>query len=271
MDRIVQCRAAMTRKRGASVPPVTALVSSPDVDDVVWELRQLHCASGLKLAVSVGRLVLDRIYGGDVARWRSRGRKDSSFRTLASHPELPFSASTLSRSVGIYLMAGRRPDLLALPNLGPSHVRELLGLRSDLQDHFLDQVAEQGWSVQRLREEVSRLGSTGPTRLAKRREAPPFARCLRQLRHGIEARALLEGAEHADLIAPDEAEELLGVARQLCVQAETIVGRLSESLAKRQNVTLEPPAAGVAADRPSGISARGVSTWKRSRSSTRRG
>jgi hypothetical protein len=212
----------------------------PDLDDVVRELRQLYCVSGLRLSVSIGKLVLDRLYGGDVALWHSRGRKDNSFRRLAQHPELPFSAPTLSRSVGIYLISLRRRDLLELANVGPTHVRQLLSLSSEVQDRLIDQAAEHDWSVQRLQQEIRCLQSPDPKRFETKRDLPLFARYVRRLRRGIDTRALLQGTEHVDQLTPKEAEELLETVRRLCKQAETVARYLAENLAKRTHADGAP-------------------------------
>src|SRR5262249_24428641 len=91
--------------------------SLANVDTLVAELRQLYVDAGLKLSVKMGRLIIDRLYGGDMTKWQSRGRKDASFRKLERHPDLPFRASTLSRAVSIYALAQRRTDLLEFNHL----------------------------------------------------------------------------------------------------------------------------------------------------------
>jgi hypothetical protein len=60
-----------------NAPALTA--GAPDVDALFEGLRKIYCAAGTLVMVSVGRLVLERIYGGDVELWRSRARSvDSS-------------------------------------------------------------------------------------------------------------------------------------------------------------------------------------------------
>ena len=77
------------------------------------------------------RVIVERIYGGDCAKWRSHGRKNTSFRKLSSHPDLPFHASQLSRAVSIYLLSQRRPELAQFAHVGPSHLQEILGLEQE--------------------------------------------------------------------------------------------------------------------------------------------
>jgi hypothetical protein len=203
----------------------------PDVDQVVRELRQLR-GSGLTLAVSIGKVVLERIYRGDVGRWRSRGRKDTSFRKLARHAAVPFSAPTLSRSVGIYVVSLRRRDLLEIPHVGPSHVRELLGLSSDMQDRLIDKAADQKWSVRRLRQEVGCLALPSPPTPGEKRASRALARRLRRLKR--DTRAVLRAVGQVDALEFRQAEEFLGTGSVLNGLTEMVVKRLGERAARFQ-------------------------------------
>jgi hypothetical protein len=206
------------------VAAITVLTDQSDVDALIRDLRHLHRAAGLELMVGIGRLIVDRLYAGDVEVWRSRGRKDTSFRKLAAHPELPFQASTLYRAVEIYLLAQRRPDVALLKRVGPSHLQEILGVDKDLQDHLLDRAEAEGWSTRRLREEVRggrRLDGHAPLRV------PTFQRCVSQLRDRVDARALLTDIDCVDSLDVEAAGEMLGVVRTLCQQAESLARRLS--------------------------------------------
>jgi hypothetical protein len=147
------------------VPPV--LSEGPDIDGLVEALREVDGSAGTALMINVGRLVLERVYGGDTNRWHSRGRKRASFRKLATHPRLPFSRANLCRAVGIYVLCLRRPEVLELQGVGPCHLREIIGLDADVQDRLLAQTAKLGWSVRRLHDEVCKL---------KRAAAPPNPR-----------------------------------------------------------------------------------------------
>jgi hypothetical protein len=201
----------------------------PDIDSIVHELRALYCVTGLKLALTIGKVVLDRIYGGDVALWHSRGPKDQSFRTLANHPALPFGPSTLSRAVGIYEISLRRHDLLELPNLTSSHVRELLKLPSEQQDQLIDQTSRDEWSVQRLRREIEQLLGAEP-RVFGNRQAPRFAKFLRTLGREVKQAVLLQEVDQIEGLTNDETEELLRTARALRDQSEMVMEYLSRHL-----------------------------------------
>src|SRR5262249_35068849 len=120
---------------------------SPDISALVRDLRALYFVTGIELMLRVGELILERLYGGDVTRWKSRERKDFSFRKLEQHPDLPFKASMLSRAVAIYVLSRRRPDLPRLQNVSQTHLQEILSLDSQVQDHLLERVQEEKWSV----------------------------------------------------------------------------------------------------------------------------
>jgi hypothetical protein len=220
----------MPRRASVKVPFLVGTSDTPDVDAVVRELRELYCVAGLKLALAIGKLVLDRIYGGDIALWHSRGRKDHSFRTLAKHPGLPFAPSTLSRAVGIYGISLRRNDLLRLPNVTPSHMRELLKLPSEQQDSLIDQTSEHQWSVRQLRHEIEQLQATPPG-ASQRGRPPKFAKFLRAFGRGVEQAVLLQEVGQVQRLATKEAEELLRTLRALHRQTETVIEHVARHLA----------------------------------------
>jgi hypothetical protein len=219
----------MPRSASSKISPARHAARAPDVDSIVRELREIYCVSGLRLALTIGKVVLDRIYGGDPKLWHSRGKKDQSFRKLAEHPALPFAPSTLSRAVGIYEISLRRSDLLDLPNVTSSHVRQVLGLPSAEQDRLIQQASRDEWSVLRLREEIRRLRGAEPG-VPESRRAPRFARFLRTLGRGIEQAVLLEEVDRIEGLPNDETEELLRTAQALHEQSRTVIERLARHL-----------------------------------------
>jgi hypothetical protein len=203
--------------------------TEPDVKDVVDELRRVYSRTGLEFVIRVGKIVMDRIFAGDLNLWRSRGRRDATFRRLELHPDLPFRASTLSKAVGVYVMSRRRTDLADLTNLEASHFQELVALTDDLQDRLLAQANEQAWTVRTLRAEVHRLTPGGITSRGRPR-LPGFVRALRQIRDHVDERRLLADTDnmHVDLA---EARELLDTTRRLCRQGEELARKLMNYLA----------------------------------------
>ena len=84
----------------------TELVRAPDslpdtaIDDVVSALRHMQEAATLQFALAVGQLIAERLYGGDMDRYRARTAKDTSLRRLAEHPDLPFGAACTGHRTG---------------------------------------------------------------------------------------------------------------------------------------------------------------------------
>jgi hypothetical protein len=237
---------------------------APDVAALVQDLRALYNVTGVELMLRIGGLILERLYGGDVDNWRSRGRKDFSFRKLEQHPELPFKASMLSRAVSIYVLARRRPDLTKLQNVSQTHLQEILNLEPDVQDRLLTQVEQEKWSVQKLRSVVHDV--IGSTRRAGRRRMPAFSKQLRNLRSIVDSRLLVMDTANVTLLQLHDAEELLDTARRLCQQAEQVTRVLAAHMAKLQreaHVAQTDPRA-VTAIRPGAVSSTKQSVRTRS-------
>jgi hypothetical protein len=191
----------------------------PDVDALVVELRQLYVGAGIGLAVEMGRVIIERLFGGDVARWKYRGRKDISFRKLEKHPSLPFHASTLSRSVAIYMLSRRRADLTGFRHIGPSHLYEIAALPEADQDRLLAWTEAEKWSTRKLRQEVAGIAIRTP----RRRGDPAFAKWLRTARTGLDLRRATLEIETIDF---DEAKDLLDAARGVLQHVEVLARQL---------------------------------------------
>ena len=232
---------------------------APDLAALVQDLRALYNVTGVELMLRIGEFILERLYGGSVDNWRSRGRKDFSFRKLEQHPELPFKASMLSRAVSIYLLARRRPDVAKLQNVSQTHLQEIINLEPDIQDRLLAQVEQEKWSVQKLRAAVHDV--TGLTRRAGRPRMPAFSRQLRNLRSIVDSRLLVMDTANVTVLELQDAEELLDTARRLCQQAEQVTRILAAHTANLQRE------AQVAAADPKAVTAirpRAVSSTKQS-------
>lgn len=201
---------------------------SNEIDQLVGELRQLHCRSGIELAVAIGRLVLERLYAGNGSLWRDRGRKDTSLRKLQRHPDLPFRAATLAKSVAIFLMTKRRSDILQLRRLGPSHLHEVLSLDSQEQDRIINAAEEHDWSVAQVRDEVRQvLLMVRDSAKSGRPRLPRFVSQLRRLGDELEQGILFADLEELASLSAGQTEVLLQVARQVCQRTELLTRRLS--------------------------------------------
>jgi len=190
---------------------------------LVGELRQLYVCAGVQLAIDMGQLIIERLFGGDMDRWRSRGRKEISFRKLEKHPDLPFRASTLSRAVSIYLLSKRRCDLTSFQHVSPSHLHEIAGLGEVEQDRLLERVESEKWSMRRLRHEVA--GMVG-RRIRHPGARSAFIAWVRRSRDVLESRQLqcdLSAIDHLEL---GQTLELLDTTRIAMREIEVLAKRL---------------------------------------------
>jgi len=202
------------------------------IDNVVNDMRGLVAKHGVELSVEIGRLILDRLYGGDVQRWRYRGNKDISFRKLQHHPRLPFSAAHLSRAVMIYMLSRRKPELMLTRNLGPSHLHELAGLPEEEQDRIFDLAERECWSVKQIREVVgeSRLKQRG--KLTSIRRIVQILRLLDKWARDGSFTFAAEAFRGVELI---ELRELLAIARSSCHRLENLTRILALQVGEREH------------------------------------
>lgn len=153
----------------SSGPLETGETSTPDsdtvVEDTVERIIRAHRASSLQLALDVGAIVVDGLYGGDLEKLRARGRKGHSLRRLASHPRLPFSAATLWRCIGVYAVVREAPELVRFEHLTLAHFRAVLALPPERRNVLLLEAATAKRSVAWVAREAGterRLGSCTP-------------------------------------------------------------------------------------------------------------
>jgi hypothetical protein len=208
----------------------TVLSCVPDVDELVRELRQLYCTNALDLTLRIGKLVVERLYGGNRNLWRRGGKQHASYRRLEQHPDLPLSACALSRAVGIYLLSEREPSLFDATTLSSGHFQEVLSLPQRAQREILHRANREQWSVRRVREEASLWKLSGASR--GRPRLPSCVRCLHELREHVRSQSLVKDLEAIEGLSADAIHELLQIAHDLGEQAQVVAGELNEQLVK---------------------------------------
>ena len=94
--------------------PITAAICPPPATDdivtsVVEELNDLQVTGTLDVALRMGKLIVDRFYGGDLTAWRHHRAKEASFRKLAARTreDLRVGATCLYRAVALYELTCR--------------------------------------------------------------------------------------------------------------------------------------------------------------------
>jgi hypothetical protein len=193
------------------------------------DLRSLARDASVDLAIRIGRLVIDRLYAGDLSTWRSRGAKAHSLRALARRADLPISTSALYRSIALFELASRMGGVDEWSELGVSHLRLVLGLPSDEQRRLLDQACAGNWTVAELERETTvargRCAEQGQSsKRGGRPRLPRFVKSLNRLRKYAEASEELFGdLDAAATMSAQELAELratLELVRSRCDQLQ---------------------------------------------------
>lgn len=143
--RLVRWGGATDPSPGAKAPSLGSAVDEV-IDGVVSTLATLVRGAGIEMALKIGEIVVEGIYGGDLDALRKRGPKDTSLRRLAAHPRLPFAPATLWRSVAVYELVRRMPGLAKTKHLGVAHLRAALGLPQNVQERLLKAAETERWT-----------------------------------------------------------------------------------------------------------------------------
>lgn len=166
-------------------------VADEVIDQVVAEINSLYHNQTLTFHLGVGRVIVERLYGGDREAWRSRGTKDTSFRKLAEREDFidGVSAAVLRRATAIYDMCAQL-ELLdpetgesTWIHLGTSHLRAVLGLPDSEQKRLLTRAEDKKWTVEKLESEVRKAR---PSDNRGRKPLPIFQKGFNKLLKAIE-------------------------------------------------------------------------------------
>lgn len=191
------------------------------IDHLVIEIGELPTPDTIQGMLDLGRLIVDRLYGGDISEWRRRDGANVSFRTLTGHSKLKLSAVTLYRAVGLHELTERLGGLSQWPDLGAAHFRTVIGLPEEDQRSLLDAAQLGHWSVRRMEAECSqqRLG-----RRRGRRRLPQFAKIVRQMDRAAAEQLLdTQGIEELEAL---EIQSLYDVVTRLQAQLAHIETKL---------------------------------------------
>jgi hypothetical protein len=204
-------------------------------ESMAW-IRQTLELTLNKGVTEIGDHVLEKFFGGDPERVRSRNpRKNASFRLLSDHcstADLPISRSFLQRAVGVAVMRKLLPEAaVAYKQLPPSHQATLLPLREpDKVEKLAARATSKKMSVRELKEKVDE-------ELAKVEKEPsgrgrrPNPKIVKTLTHTARLFAFDEGkrsftkAEVAEL-SDDQKKEALKTAKRLAASLEKLIEQL---------------------------------------------
>jgi hypothetical protein len=180
------------------------------------EIGNLSRKATLEFALEVGRIVFTELYGGDLTEWRRRGRKASSLRALARHPNLCISSATLYRSLALFELHVRLKPAAwnqLVKHVGVSHLRVLLSAPQETQGELLEKIVHGGWSVARLEREVTELSERDRHRGGRPR-SPEYIKSIRRIGR-LTAPEALQGLDEATKLDIGQVQELLGIVKRV--------------------------------------------------------
>lgn len=148
-----------TDPRSETTPAQTG-AAEDKLDVLVEQLRLMKRNSKLSLAIDVGRLVVEQVYGSDREALQRRGKDHAGFRRLAAHPKLPFSKSTLWRYVGVSEIVTRMPGLVRCEMLTVAHLSAVLRSEPEAQERLLKLAVKLRWTAARLELEAKKASDT---------------------------------------------------------------------------------------------------------------
>ena len=156
--------------------------SSPRLVELAQAIDHRSEQSALDFSLAVGSMIIQGIFGGNLAAWRTRGSRDLSFRKLARLTRV--SASCLYRSTAIYEMSCRMD--VRQWGLTVSHLRAVIGLSHTDQHRLLTLSRREGWTVRRLEQICAEHRQRQRIRPVGRPPSPALLKGLSRLSRAIE-------------------------------------------------------------------------------------
>jgi len=195
------------------------------IDDMVQDLNELLRSSGMDLALRIGKMIIERFYGGDTSRWRLHRSKDVSFRKLAKRADrdLRISAAGLYRAVALYDMT-ERLNIKRSSHLGPTHLRSVLGLPENTQLSLLKEAEDMRWTTVRLEAEAAKHRSIK----GRKGRCPndPMLKFVRNLAKTWNALQRHISADEIGTLMPDERSALYRSIDEIKVNMEMFLRRI---------------------------------------------
>jgi hypothetical protein len=126
------------------------------LDAVVVELQHIERQTGMDRTLTVGKLILERFFGGSAQAWHERRKnKNNSVRRLAQRPGCPFRRSALNQAIGIYVVCRSLECERKFVHVGVTHIAAILHLDLEAQRQWLERAEQGRWSVHELKERVT--------------------------------------------------------------------------------------------------------------------
>jgi hypothetical protein len=224
----------MARRTDPSASEPTSLEASPvpeaDLDALAIDLAALQRRTTLGFALEVGRMVVERVYGGSLDRWRAgAGAKDGSLRSLAEKltklGSRGLSAATLQQAIATVDLE-ERAGVSSRPQLNASHVRAVIGLPADKQELLLGTAEAKDWTAEKLQKEADKARQA----LATRSGRPPllgFVKTVNQWERDLaDADNAFAGLEQAATLKPDEAARVRAAVQAMRDKCDALLSGL---------------------------------------------
>lgn len=211
------------------------------IDAVVTALNEHVRSAGLQAALTIGGIVIDQMYGGDVEAWRSHGEKDASFRKLSMRcrdveggdGKLQMSASSLYRSVAIFALC-QQLGVSGWKHLGVSHLRAVLGLPLDRQRKLLNTAEARAMTAEELEKKVAKLRKTDGAKRG-RPALPAFVKSIGALGRLVAPAAgepdPFGDLEQVDALSAEQAEALWKTVAGVKRKCEELQAKLAPKVA----------------------------------------
>lgn len=197
------------------------------IERATARINDLVNTSGLQVALAIGHIVIEELYGGNLTVWRQRGNKEHTLRQLASSPDLGVSASALFRALSIYELKVRFPKHPCWETLTACHIRAVIGLPEDEQRRLLELAEDRSLTTQALEVEAQKVRSQNKGSRGGRPRKPRFARSIESAERAlIDEDAVFGDLEALRSMSARERVEIvrqLSFVRQRCDELESLI------------------------------------------------
>ncbi len=210
--------------------PGEAEQDDPLLDRVVGGIREIALRKGLEYYLEVGQYLIDEFFDGDFEHYAKRGKKHTSFRALANHPDLPMSYVTLHYAVRVRRQIALLPDDVR-GALTFSHHKALLALRDEKARVSLARKAvDKKWTLATLKAEVSkRIAKERASENRGRTPLPRFEKTLNLFARTIAKDDAFDDLDSIGDLEPEKAQAL----HSTVLDIETRCNELKEALRKQ--------------------------------------
>jgi hypothetical protein len=141
-------------------PQTNALIPDSVYTELAIEIIHEHRDTTIGFALRVGKMVVKRLYGGNIENWRNHGESDGSMKRLADEIAerggRNLSLTTLQNAVGT-LDLDLRVGVSARPQLTYTHVRAVIGLPAAKQEKLLGDAESNDWDTTQMKHEVAKV------------------------------------------------------------------------------------------------------------------